>query len=72
MAVITPFNRFKLLQMTFSLKRTTQTFHLLMDFILCRLSFVFVNLDVLFVASSPAEHHMSHLCQVFQCLAPHG
>lgn len=36
------------------------------------LSFGFFYLDDIFIAGSSAEHHMFHLCQVFQCLTMHG
>ncbi|XP_035981033.1 uncharacterized protein LOC118556803 [Fundulus heteroclitus] len=71
-AVITPFGLFEFLRMPFGLKGAAQTFQRLMDSVLRGLSFVFVYLDDILVASSSAEQHMSHLRQVFQRLAAHG
>lgn len=71
-AVITPFGLFEFLRMPFGLKGAAQTFQRLMDSVLRDLSFVFVYLDDVLVASSSAEEHLSHLRQVFQRLDEHG
>lgn len=71
-AVITPFGLFEFLRMPFGLKGAAQTFQRLMDSVLRDLSFVFVYLDDILVASASAEEHLSHLRQVFQRLNNHG
>ncbi|XP_037831836.1 uncharacterized protein LOC112451161 [Kryptolebias marmoratus] len=71
-AVITPFGLFEFLRMPFGLKGAAQTFQRLMDSVLRGLSFVFVYLDDILVASCSAEQHIFHLREVFQRLAAHG
>ncbi|CAF98772.1 unnamed protein product [Tetraodon nigroviridis] len=71
-AVITPFGLFEFLRMPFGLKGAAQTFQRLMDSVLRGLTFVFVNLDDILVASPSADEHLTHLGQVFQRLADHG
>nr|XP_057908117.1 uncharacterized protein LOC131104680 [Doryrhamphus excisus] len=71
-AVITPFGLFEFLRMPFGLKGAAQTFQRLMDSVLRDLTFVFVYLDDILVASPSAEEHLSHLTQVFRRLDEHG
>ncbi|CAF96161.1 unnamed protein product [Tetraodon nigroviridis] len=71
-AVITPFGLFEFLRMPFGLKGAAQTFQRLMDSVLRGLTFVFVYLDDILVASPSADEHLTHLGQVFQRLADHG
>lgn len=63
---------FEFLRMLFGLKGAAQTFQCLMDSVLCNLPFVFMYLDNIFVASSSAEEHLSHLRQLFLRLREHG
>lgn len=71
-AVITPFGLFEFLRMPFGLKGAAQTFQRLMDSVLRDLTFVFVYLDDILVASPSADEHLMHLKQVFQRLDEHG
>uniref|UniRef100_A0A1A7XIQ9 ribonuclease H n=2 Tax=Iconisemion striatum TaxID=60296 RepID=A0A1A7XIQ9_9TELE len=71
-AVITPFGLFEFLRMPFGLKGVAQTFQRLMDSVLRDLTFVFVYLDNILVASCSTEQHLDHLHQVFLRLTKHG
>ena len=71
-AVITPFGLFEFLRMPFGLKGAAQTFQRLMDSVLRDLSFLFVFLDDILVASGSAEEHWRHLQQLFVRLNEHG
>ncbi|XP_061566754.1 uncharacterized protein LOC133420887 [Cololabis saira] len=71
-AVITPFGLFEFLRMPFGLKGAAQTFQRLMDSVLRDLTFVFIYLDDILVASSSTEEHLAHLKLVFQRLDEHG
>jgi len=62
-AVITPFGMFEFLRMPFGLKGAAQTFQRLMDSVLRDMSFLFVYLDDILVASTSAEEHLTHLQQ---------
>ena len=57
-AIITPFGLFEFLWMPFSLKNSAQAFQPLMDGVLCSLSFVFVYLDDILVASPTLAEHV--------------
>jgi len=71
-AIITPFGLFEFLRMPFGLRNAAQAFQRLMDDILRGLSFAFVYLDDILIASSSADEHRQHLRQVFQRLAENG
>lgn len=71
-AVITPFGLFEFLRMPFGLKGAAQTFQRLMDSVLRGMSFLFVYLDDILVASVSAEEHLVHLRQLFERLNEHG
>lgn len=71
-AVIIPFGLFEFLRMPFGLKNAAQTFQRLMDVVLRGLSFVFVYLDDILIASSSREEHLSHLRLLFGRLREHG
>ena len=71
-AVITPFGLFEFLRMPFGLKGAAQTFQRLMDTVLRGMSFLFVYLDDILVASSSAAEHRGHLRQLFGRLNEHG
>lgn len=63
--MITLFHLFAFLHMLFGLKGAMQTYQRLMDLIFRDLSFVFVYLDDILVASPLADKHLMHLKQVF-------
>lgn len=67
-AVITLFGLFEFLQMPFGLKGAVQTFQWLMDYVLRGMSFLFVYLDDILVASASAEEHWGHLRQLLERL----
>ena len=71
-AVITPFGLFEFLRKPFGLKGAAQTFQRLMDSVLRDMSFLFVYLDNILVASKSAEEHLTHLQQLFERLSDHG
>lgn len=71
-AVITPFGLFEYLRMPFGLKNAPQTFQRFMNSILGDLSFVFVYIDDILIASSTQEDHQRHLREVFSRLADNG
>ena len=50
-AIITPFGLFEFLRMPFGLKNAAQAFLHLMDGMLCHITFAFVHLDDILVAS---------------------
>ena len=58
--------------MPFGLKNVAQAFQRLMDGILRGVSFAFVYLDDILVASATAEEHRQHLLDLFQLLSSHG
>ncbi|KAJ8375597.1 hypothetical protein SKAU_G00061770 [Synaphobranchus kaupii] len=71
-AVITPFGLFEFLRMPFGLKNAAQSFQRLMDSVLTDMSFVFVYLDDILVASSSEGEHLTHLRDLFTRLNQHG
>ena len=71
-AICTPFGLFEYLRMPFSLKNAAQAFQRMMDRILAGLSYVFVYLDDILVASKTPEDHHRHLEEVCEILAANG
>jgi hypothetical protein len=71
-AVITPFGLWEFLRMPFGLRNAGQTFQRLMDMVGAGLSFVFIYLDDLLVASPDEAAHVQHLALVFQRLREYG
>ena len=71
-AVITPFGLFEFLRMPFGLKNSAQAFQRLMDSVFRNLSFTFVYLDDILVASPDHDTHVQHLHQVFSRLSDAG
>ena len=71
-AIITPFGLFEFLRMPFGLKNAAQAFQRLMDGILRDLSYAFVYLDDILIASATPEDHSRHLLELFQLLSSHG
>jgi hypothetical protein len=71
-AVITPFGLWEFLWMPFGLRNAGQTFQRLMDMVGAGLSFVFIYLDDVLVASPDEVSHVQHLALVFQRLREFG
>ncbi|BHF71413.1 hypothetical protein SprV_0401447100 [Sparganum proliferum] len=71
-AVTTPFGLFEFLRMPFGLRNAAQSFQRFIDDILRGLSFIYVYIDDILVASSSEEEHASHLRQIFDRLQQHG
>ena len=71
-AVITPFGLYEFLRTPFGLKNAAQAFQRLMDTVCQDLSFVFVYLDDVLVASRTAEEHRVHLAKLFARLRDFG
>jgi hypothetical protein len=71
-AIITPFGLFEFLRMPFWLKNDGMTFQRLMDSILNGLSFVFVYLDDILIASPRQESHRRHVAEVLRILQENG
>jgi hypothetical protein len=71
-AVITPFRLWEFLRMPFGLRNAGQTFQRLMDTVGAGLSFVFIYLDDVLVASPDEDSHVEHLRTVFQRLRDFG
>lgn len=59
--VVTRFGLFEFLRIMFGLKNAAQSFQCLMDSVLRDLTFVFVYLDDILVASTSTAEHLSHL-----------
>ncbi|BHF83230.1 hypothetical protein SprV_0802637200 [Sparganum proliferum] len=70
-AVTTPFGLFEFLRMPFGLRNAAQSFQRFIYDILRGLSFTYVYIDDILVASSSAEEHASHLRQIFDPLQQH-
>ncbi|BHF73832.1 hypothetical protein SprV_0401691600 [Sparganum proliferum] len=70
-AVTTPFGLFEFIRMPFGLRNAAQSFQRFIDDILRGLSFTYVYIDDILVASSSAEEHTSHLRQIFDRLQQH-
>ena len=64
-AIITPFGLFEFVWMPFGLKNSAQAFQRLMDGVFRGITFAFVYLDDILVASPDHASHASHLRQVF-------
>lgn len=62
-AIITPFGLLEFLRMPFGLKNVAQTFQRFMDSVCQGLSFVFVYVDDILVASMDTDEHERHLHQ---------
>ena len=60
-AIITPFGLYEFLRMPFGLKNSAQAFQCLMDGVLRGLSFVFVYLDDILVASQDLQQNLQHV-----------
>ena len=71
-AVITPFGLYEFLRTPFGLKNAAQAFQRLMDSVCRGLTFVFVYLDDILVASRTASEHREHLKTLFTRLQDHG
>ena len=71
-AVITPFGLWEFLCMPFGLKNAAQSFQRLMDHILQGVTFAFVYLDDILVASKSIADHTNNLHEVFQLLSTNG
>jgi hypothetical protein len=71
-AIITPFGLYEFLWMPFGLRNAGQTFQRLMDDVMSGLSFCFIYLDDILVASVDHQQHVQHLREVFQRLQAHG
>lgn len=71
-AVITPFGLWEFLRMPFGLKNAAQSFQRLMDGILRDVSFAFVYLDDILVASHSPQEHIMHLRELFTLLSQNG
>ena len=72
MAIITPFDLYKILRMPFGLKNAAQAFQQLMDTVCCCLDSVFVYIDDIIVTSPDEASHRLHLTQLFERLQEHG
>ncbi|KAJ8400212.1 hypothetical protein AAFF_G00399060 [Aldrovandia affinis] len=72
MAVITLFELREFLHMPFGLKNLVQAPQCLMDSVLRDLTFLYVYLDDILVASDCKEQHLSHLWILFDCLSQHS
>jgi hypothetical protein len=71
-AIWMPFGLFEYIFMSFGLKNAAQTFQRLMDKLFRHLTFVFVYLDDILIASKDHTEHMQHLRQVFEILQSAG
>jgi hypothetical protein len=71
-AICTPFGLFEYLFMPFGRKNAAQTFQRLMDRLFQHLTFVFVYLDDILIASKTEAEHMVHLKQVLAILQENG
>ena len=71
-AIVTPFGLYEYLRMPFRLKNAAQRFQRLMDRILDGLTWCFVYLDDILVASRSMAEHKEHLETLFDILARNG
>ena len=71
-AIITPFGLFEFLRMPFGLKNAAQAFQRLMDGMLRHITFAFVYLDDILVASEDSETHRKNLRELFALLEVNG
>ena len=71
-AITTPFGLFAFMQMPFGLRNAAQTLQRFIDHVLRSLTFCYVYLEEILVASPDPEQHHDHLRQVFSRLQDHG
>ena len=71
-AITTPFGLFEFLRMPFGLKNSAQAFQRLMDRLFRRVTFAFVYLDEILVASPTPDVHTEHLEHTFDILQSAG
>lgn len=71
-AVITPFGLYEFLRMPFGLKNAGSTFQRMMDKVCSGLTFVFVYLDDVLIASPDPDTHHQHLRLVLERFREHG
>lgn len=71
-AITTPFGLFEFKFMAFGLRNAAQTMQRLMNAITADLSFTFVYLDDILVASKNREEHVQHLDTLFRRLSENG
>ncbi|GFN91724.1 Pol polyprotein [Plakobranchus ocellatus] len=71
-AVVTPFGLWEFLRMPFGLKNAAQSLQRLMDGVLRDVSFAFVYLDDILVASHSPQDHSQHLQHLFTLLSSNG
>lgn len=71
-AICTPFGLFEFPRMTFGLCNAAQTFQRFIHSVLRDLSFCFVYLDDVLVASKSEAEHLDHLKLIFQRFKEHG
>lgn len=71
-AVTTPFGLYEFVQMPFGLRNAAQTFQRLIDQVLKGLTFVYVYIDNILIASHSTAEHKYHLQHVFQRLSQFG
>jgi hypothetical protein len=71
-AIIMPFGLYEFLRMPFGLRNAGQTFQRMMDEVMAGLSFCFVYLDDVLVASPDHRQHVRHIREVLARLQQHG
>ena len=71
-AIITPFGLFEFLRMPFGLRNAAQTFQRFIDQVLRGLTFAYVYIDDVLIASATPAEHQDHLTQVFTRLQQYG
>ena len=71
-AIITPFGLYEYLMMPYGLQNAAQTFQRFMNQVCRELSFVFVHMDGILVASNTPEEHDQHLQTLFTQLSQYG
>nr|VZI30164.1 unnamed protein product [Spirometra erinaceieuropaei] len=71
-AVTMPFGLFEFLRMPFDLRNAAQSLQRFIDEVFRGLLFTNVYIHEIFVASSSAEEHASHLSQIFDRFQQHG
>ena len=71
-AIITPFGLYEYLMMPYGLRNAAQTFQRFMDQVCRELSFVFVYMDDILVASNTPEELDQHLQTLFTHLSQYG
>jgi hypothetical protein len=71
-AIITPFGLLEFLRLTFGQQNAGSTFQRLMDRVLARLSFAFVYLNDIIIASPSVEQHQRDVEEVFHRLQAAG